>query len=435
MKKGMLNRIIIFLFIIVPPTTAFGKISANTYEGEVSAMSCCNPTGIIVSSGDRIQILATGTWCFGSPPVYCNGPAGSSYTEPTGSGWHYLMARINTGGAEIEIDSSQTFVAYASGELYMGMYDCCYGDNFGSLNVTVTLNPPIQHPNSTNSTTTQHSNSTTTTQPTTQQSNSTTLTHQPTQQSNSTTPTHQPTQPNSTFVPAPASDPLGSAFVGYFGENCSGWCQYFVLSTIVIVSVAIIAIISYIVWKRCRPKQILRNNLVEEFEKITNVSFQSIFTFIEHLRPDFENFTLNCRGWIAGNQGRRSPVGRPWSVGHHATQATMVFTLNSGGLQISGAGSDEWGIFSIEGSTGIPGDRDFENYEMIWRKHYANSEANIVHYANFTTDNRFVGKWEDESNNSVKCTGIFSFDVSMVIPEVSSKIIRIEQPSAPPFVV
>ncbi len=100
-----------------------------------------NDTGIVIANGQQVTIVATGTWWLnGSHSVGPDGenvPATGAFPLPGANSWG-LIGRIGTSGAYTFIGTGTTFTASASGNLYLLMNDDAYGDNSGSLSVTIT---------------------------------------------------------------------------------------------------------------------------------------------------------------------------------------------------------------------------------------------------------------------------------------------------------
>lgn len=100
-------------------------------------------TGIALTSGDTIEITATGTWCY-SGLAGCtdaNGegsfnPASQMPAENLGS----LVGKIDTGGSWFLIGTSYSGTAGATGSLHLGDNDSANGDNTGSLTVVININ-------------------------------------------------------------------------------------------------------------------------------------------------------------------------------------------------------------------------------------------------------------------------------------------------------
>jgi uncharacterized protein (TIGR03437 family) len=102
-------------------------------------------TGIAVNAGDVLSFTATGTWCW-ETPTFCSdangtpgrpGPTETFDTVIPTSYFGTLIGSVN--GTYFPIGSSATLMMPASGMLVLLMNDrtCCYGDNSGSISVTV----------------------------------------------------------------------------------------------------------------------------------------------------------------------------------------------------------------------------------------------------------------------------------------------------------
>lgn len=120
----------------------------------VAVVAANNPrpslTGVRVRTGDRLQVVATGTWCLSGPgprgnPGECGGPSGIRAplaTElplvepaaPVGA----LLGRV--AGVSFVIGGGASVVAPADGWLSLLFNDggCCYADNGGALTVSIT---------------------------------------------------------------------------------------------------------------------------------------------------------------------------------------------------------------------------------------------------------------------------------------------------------
>ena len=101
-------------------------------------------TGITVSRGDRISIDASGTVTLSGNGIDISEPAGSRTgrradsaplrNDPAGA----LIARINN-GAPVLVGNRRTFVAPASGRLYLSVNDDHFADNAGEYRATVSV--------------------------------------------------------------------------------------------------------------------------------------------------------------------------------------------------------------------------------------------------------------------------------------------------------
>ena len=104
-------------------------------------------TGVTVQSGQRVQFVASGSWCMGGrpPTAECGSPAGiraANIVElplilnsaPLGA----LIGRVGNGPWFIARLDEPINVPNA-GEIFLVFNDrpCCYGDNSGAVSVTV----------------------------------------------------------------------------------------------------------------------------------------------------------------------------------------------------------------------------------------------------------------------------------------------------------
>ncbi len=113
----------------------------------VQAASLWQGSGVNVVSGQLVTISATGTWSIWAPGTHsANGPDGSDdaiwpLSLVPDARQAALIGRIGSSGAPFLVGSYKQFTATSSGEIQFISNDNynegLYGDNWGSLQVTV----------------------------------------------------------------------------------------------------------------------------------------------------------------------------------------------------------------------------------------------------------------------------------------------------------
>ena len=109
-----------------------------------------NNTGISITAGQYVVITASGTWKNGTLPT-CgpNGDGSGSCASCvlTTASASCLIGQIGTGGPLFFIGTGISFVAGASGTLYLLMNDHTgvYGDNTGALTATISVGSTARH--------------------------------------------------------------------------------------------------------------------------------------------------------------------------------------------------------------------------------------------------------------------------------------------------
>jgi hypothetical protein len=124
--------------------------AVGTKAGSVSASEEVW-TGILVEKGQLLHFSAKGTWCWGDGASECSSADGTP-GRPTPSELPVVVKGAYLGtlsmgiGSQVEaLGASATIESTSCGELVLFMNDRpdYYGDNSGSLVVTVTHDPPL----------------------------------------------------------------------------------------------------------------------------------------------------------------------------------------------------------------------------------------------------------------------------------------------------
>ena len=139
------------------PSAAQGAAGAHAQHSITVTVAGDQPwtvTGVRVHAGDTVSIIASGGVSFsvGSPPtppggvmpnclVAANGPYGWREAPFVANGLPCasLLGRIGRNGAAFYVGDSATFQSAATGQLFLGVNDNAFGDNFGSWSAAVTV--------------------------------------------------------------------------------------------------------------------------------------------------------------------------------------------------------------------------------------------------------------------------------------------------------
>jgi len=120
----------------IPSNPSIGG-SPSTQGLSVSAQQAWTPTGLVVSRGETLTIIATGDINFGAGAASSNGSSERNAANPVPTvGTGALIARIGN-GQPFPIGSQTRFQAPAAGQLFLGINDTHVQDNDGTFQVQV----------------------------------------------------------------------------------------------------------------------------------------------------------------------------------------------------------------------------------------------------------------------------------------------------------
>lgn len=156
MKRIFCLSILLVLFycphasaIVFTVDADLNSVSPIYYQSGVTPPYSVVPfnTGLFLSSGDLLEISATGTWS--NAPLSYNlifGPNGNPYENIvsgySGAGYPVaaLLGRLGN-NSYFFIGSSYSNYVTQSGVLYLGFNDTDYGNNWGTVNTDVNVSP------------------------------------------------------------------------------------------------------------------------------------------------------------------------------------------------------------------------------------------------------------------------------------------------------
>lgn len=108
---------------------------------EIPAKAGWVDTHIDVAKGDRVRVVAKGTWSVlvGNPAMTSDANGTPDKDPETGLPWGMLVARVGPKGAIIGIGTSGGIAASEAGRLYLAAHDPYPSNNSGSMEVSVSV--------------------------------------------------------------------------------------------------------------------------------------------------------------------------------------------------------------------------------------------------------------------------------------------------------
>ncbi|MCU1485143.1 MAG: hypothetical protein JWN67_1889 [Actinomycetia bacterium] len=132
---------------LAPAASAASTVTVATVQASVRP----NATGVTLTAGDSATITAAGVWdtCGGGCPTDANGIVdgfNADFVAPTARGGS-LIGSLDGGTTWFAVGVGPTTIAgpgtllLADNDFNPSVCDWCYGDNSGSMTVTITVTP------------------------------------------------------------------------------------------------------------------------------------------------------------------------------------------------------------------------------------------------------------------------------------------------------